>query len=289
MIRPLFRLACLFAVSLPLAVRALPPDAGEHAAEGPVVETMEAGGYTYVAVDAGGRTVWAATLKTAVATGEVVIIPPGMVMRDFHSPTLDRTFEAIRFIDRIGRPGEEEAMGLPPGHPPLGVAGLPAGHPPIEDADYGGHGLPPGHPPLDGATDDEGYLPPGHPSVENGDAASRMRAKIADDAAVVAAIETPEGGLRIADLHARAGELAGATVTVRGQAVKVTDNILGRNWVHLRDGSGVKGRDDDLTVTTDAKVAVGEVVTAEGVLAIDRDFGYGYNYPVILEQAVISR
>jgi hypothetical protein len=79
-------------------------------------------------------------------------------------------------------------------------------------------------------------------------------------------------------------------VAVRGTVVKFLPQILGKNWVHLRDGSGsATGKDEDLTVTTQDTAAVGEVVTATGTVFTDRDFGSGYTYPVILEEAKLSR
>jgi hypothetical protein len=77
-------------------------------------------------------------------------------------------------------------------------------------------------------------------------------------------------------------------VTVRGTVVKFNGGILGHNWVHIQDGSG-KAEDGthDLTLTCDAAVKPGDVITATGVLAVDKDFTAGYVYPVILEGAKI--
>ncbi len=61
---------------------------------------------------------------------------------------------------------------------------------------------------------------------------------------------------------------------------------MGRNWIHIRDGSGSAEKSDfDLTVTTSEKAAVGDVVLVKGTLRFDQDFGSGYTYPVILEGA----
>jgi hypothetical protein len=62
---------------------------------------------------------------------------------------------------------------------------------------------------------------------------------------------------------------------------------MGKNWVHLQDGSGSEGT-NDLTVTTDAMVKVGDLVLVNGMVAIDRDFGHGYSYTVILEDAEVT-
>jgi hypothetical protein len=99
-------------------------------------------------------------------------------------------------------------------------------------------------------------------------------------------IAAPAGGMSIADVWAKRESLAGRSVTVRGKVVKVNNGIMGRNWVHLQDGSGsAKDQTNDLTITTDTEVAVGDVVTFSGVLAVDKDFTAGYKYGAILESA----
>jgi len=63
--------------------------------------------------------------------------------------------------------------------------------------------------------------------------------------------------------------------------------VLGKNWLHLKDGSGKPGS-DDLTVTTTQHAAVGDVVTIKGVVHLDRDFGSGYSYAVLIEEALLE-
>ena len=94
-------------------------------------------------------------------------------------------------------------------------------------------------------------------------------------------------GISIGDLYANADKFNKQTVKVRGQVVKVNMDIMDRNWVHLMDGT--KGEDrSDLTFTTKDVVQIGDTVTFEGTLAIDREFGAGYVYPLIVEDAVIK-
>jgi len=84
--------------------------------------------------------------------------------------------------------------------------------------------------------------------------------------------------------------LNGKPVTVRGQVVKVNNQILERNWIHLQDGSSpAADRASDLTVTTDAVVKLGDVVTITGVLATGRDTGTGAAYDVIVEGAKVVK
>jgi hypothetical protein len=93
----------------------------------------------------------------------------------------------------------------------------------------------------------------------------------------------------VAEVYAQRAALKEKPVTIRGKVVKYNEGIMGRNWVHLRDGSGSAGKDNDLTITTVEKTAVGEVVVVKGTLRIDKDFGAGYAYPVIVEDAKLSK
>jgi hypothetical protein len=102
-------------------------------------------------------------------------------------------------------------------------------------------------------------------------------------------IAPPSGGLSIADVWAKRKSLAGKTVVVRGKVTKFNGGILGRNWVHLQDGSGsAADHTNDLVVTTAAEVKVGDIVTMAGVLAIGVDIGSGYAYDALLEKAVVK-
>ena len=119
--------------------------------------------------------------------------------------------------------------------------------------------------------------------------ASAQAAPQAAAAVTVQPNAPPAGGLSIAETWAKRASLAGTPVTVRGTVVKVNNSIMGSNWLHLQDGSG-KAADgtNDLTVTTDAVVKVGDVVTVTGTLAVKKDFGSGYSYEAILEKATIK-
>jgi len=107
--------------------------------------------------------------------------------------------------------------------------------------------------------------------------------------APVARAEGPDGRT-IAEVFGQKAELKDRTVAVRGTVVKATSGVMGRNWLHLRDGSGTDdAKDDDLTITTLDSVAVGEVVLVKGAVHLDKDFGAGYAYAVIIEDASVSK
>jgi len=91
-------------------------------------------------------------------------------------------------------------------------------------------------------------------------------------------------GITIAELFSNRKKYEGKTVTIRGKIVKANMAIMGRNWVHIQDGTS-SGDSYDLTVTTNESVNVGDVVTFQGVIALDKDFTAGYAYDVIMEGA----
>lgn len=97
-------------------------------------------------------------------------------------------------------------------------------------------------------------------------------------------IQQPAGGISIGDLYSRKADFAGKAVTVRGQVTKVNYDIMGHNWVHIQDGTG-SGENFDLTVTTTEEPEVGDIVTYSGKLTLNKDFGYGYFYDIIIEDA----
>ena len=96
-------------------------------------------------------------------------------------------------------------------------------------------------------------------------------------------------GRTVAELYDERGALSGKTVALRGQVVKYSAGIMGRNWIHLRDGTGdATAGTHDITVTSSGTTAVGDVVLVQGTVAVDKDFGAGYLYAVIVEDASVQ-
>jgi len=236
-------------VDAPVAAPEPSPPAGDATLVGAVAETMDSGGYTYVRLKRGADDVWVAAREFDVTVGDELSIAVAMTMRDFKSPTLNRTFPILYFASEVARKGEM-----------LAAPGAAPAPPPMTPLNSHGSGEAPATPPT---------TPP------------------------IAKLEPPAGGVSIADLFARRSELSGKPVVVRGTVVKFNRGILDRNWLHLQDGSGsADSQTHDLTITTpvDAPaVQVGDVVTAKGVLALKKDFGAGYAYDAILEEATIGR
>lgn len=92
----------------------------------------------------------------------------------------------------------------------------------------------------------------------------------------------------IKEIYSKRYELSGQPVKVRGNVVKVSENIMGKTWVHIKDGTGSDGKDTLIFLSKGASAAVGSVVTAEGVLETDKNFGFGYFYSVIVEGSTFS-
>lgn len=95
------------------------------------------------------------------------------------------------------------------------------------------------------------------------------------------------GAKKVADLWAHKDELGGRKVEITGDVVKYTPGVLGRNWIHLRDGSGADGS-NDLTVTSTDATKVGDRVQITGIVALAQDYGAGYTYPVIVTDATVA-
>ncbi len=92
------------------------------------------------------------------------------------------------------------------------------------------------------------------------------------------------GSIKIVDLVGSAEEYRNKTVQISGVVVKVNRKIMGRNWIHIKDGS----MDDfDLVITSDMDVPEGHTVTMTATVALNEDFGAGYKYDIILENGVL--
>ena len=101
-------------------------------------------------------------------------------------------------------------------------------------------------------------------------------------------IARAEGGKTVAEVFAEKDALAGQPVTFRGKVVKTNPDIMGKNWLHVRDGSGEDGT-NDLTITTTGTLPnVGDTVVVTGNVTLNKDFGMGYAYDVLVEDAQVT-
>lgn len=235
------------------------PSAAPMSITGTIVETMDAGGYTYMKLKTPAGEMWSAVNQAKVQKGQTVTIATPMLMENFESKTLKRKFDKIVF-GTLAAPGS--AAAAPPS------------------------GLPPGHPATSGAAAN----PPSGGSMAAAHASAASGPADAGAGAIKVAKAEGASGRTVSELWAQRTALKGKEIAVRGKIVKFTPEVMGKNWIHLRDGSGTHGKkDDDITVTTTATAQIGDVVLVRGTVKTDRDLGAGYTYPVIIEDAKLSK
>ena len=201
---------------------------------GTVVETMNAGSYTYVGVKTSEGQVWAAGPKAGLKVGDAIDVPKGMIMNQFTSKTLKRTFAAIYFLPSL-----------------TGKAGQPSSMPTSQPV--------------------------------------RRKPKLQMPKPIIS-VEKAKGGHTVFEVFTHMDKLAGKEVKIRAKVVKYNGGILGKNWLHIQDGTGnAVARTNDLTVTTKQTAKVNDIVLIKGKVTKDKDFGGGYKYAVIIEDAVIEK
>ncbi len=228
---------------------------------GKVLETMDASGYTYIQVEEPGTDpFWIAVTKATVKAGDEISFYDGLVMKDFKSSKLNRTFNQIIFSNGLVSGAASTAA------PAVGAA---TGDTFAEALKSEGAGL---VPTTGGATttgSSKAVVPFADINVE----------KAAGD-----------NSYTVGELFSKAAELNGKKIKVRGKVMKVSPKIMGLNWIHLQDGTGDPASNThDLVITTLAENPGNwDTITVEGTLAANKDFGSGYLYTVLIEEAVVS-
>lgn len=99
-------------------------------------------------------------------------------------------------------------------------------------------------------------------------------------------IKKPAGGRSVAEIYQGKKTLAGKRVRLCGKVVKFNAEIMNKNWAHVQDGTGPVGA-NDLTVVTADSAKVGDTVLVDGVVVLDKDFGFGYKYDVLIDNATL--
>ena len=204
--------------------------AGDGVVTAKVKVVEQVANYTYLQVKEKGPAYWVALPTTEIVAGSIISYQGGMLMEDFYSKELDRTFEKVLFLDGL-EGGSSSAMDL-----------------------------------MSGSSQGSSL------NVEK----------------LETSVEPVEGNVSIGELFADPGKFEGKTISVKGEVAKYNPAIMERNWIHIQDGTEFEGK-FDLTVTSSEAFEVGQVVNLQGVLALNRDFGYGYSYEVILENATEVR
>ncbi len=120
-------------------------------------------------------------------------------------------------------------------------------------------------------------------------AAHPVPAKAVDSAPINVSKASGANARTVLEVMTKATELKDKPVRVHGKVVKYNAGIMGKNWIHLRDGTGVEAAStNDVLVTTSADAKVGDVVTVSGVVRTNKDFGSGYSYKVLIEDATLQ-
>ncbi|MCX5865262.1 MAG: DNA-binding protein [Deltaproteobacteria bacterium] len=248
--------------------------------KGKAKEVLSGGGFTYVLVAAEKGDTWVAVPKTKVEVGETCSIAEGQVMKNFPSKTLNRTFNEIVFSPGIE--GKKPEIGE-------GHDGDPGAAAPAAKSAPAGAAAPAGA--FGAAMQKEGGAAPGAPApAASGEAAPGSGKAVVPFVELKIAKASGANGYTVADIFGKAASLNGKKVKIKAQVVKFSPEIMGKNWLHLQDGTGDPLKNThDLVVTTTGKAEKGDIVTVEGVVAADKDFGAGYKYAVIVEDVSITR
>lgn len=208
------------------ADRSTAPAPAPMVVTGEVLEVQDVESYTYLRLKTKDGETWAAVSRAPVKKGATVTIEDAMVMNNFESRSLKKTFQAIVFGSLAG-------------------------------------------------------------ANSHGGMAKAADAPVTPDAKVAKA--SGPNAKTVAEIITQSADLKDKAVLVRGKVVKYNAGIMGKNWIHLRDGSGsAVGNTNDVLITSMNVVKVGDVVTAKGIVRTDKDFGSGYFYKVIVEEATFE-
>jgi len=195
---------------------------------GTVLEVKDVDSYTYVRLKTKEGETWAAVGKSALKKGASVSIENTIVMTNFESKTLKKTFPSIVF-GTLAVSAKETASA--------------------------------------------------HAGVS----------KVQDSTPIKVTKATGANARTIAEIVAQGKDLKDKPVELHAQVVKFSPAIMGKNWIHLRDGTGsAADGSNDILVTSSGNTKVGDVITVTGVVRVDKDFGAGYAYKVLIEDGNIQ-
>jgi len=204
---------------------------------GKVLETVNGGGYTYAKVNENGNVYWIAGPQSEVVVGSTISYIEQMVMTDFTSKALKRTFDQLVFVSAIVSPNSS--------------AKTSTAENPHKNHDH---------------------------AAESKHEAVSAPIKVAKNS----------DGYSVQELYAKKASLKDKDIKLNAKVVKLSKNIMGKDWIHLQDGSGSAGTNDIIATSANSTVNVGDVVTVDGVIKTDIDLGYGYKFAVIIEKAKLS-
>ena len=124
-------------------------------------------------------------------------------------------------------------------------------------------------------------------AMEGAGTAESHMGKVINEQNSTIKLEKQAGEITVAQIFAKRNDYSGKEIEIRGVVVKVNEQVMGKNWIHIQDGTSDNGN-FDLTVTSTELPAVNDEITVKGKIILNKDFGYGYSYEVIMEEAVIT-
>lgn len=215
---------------------------------GVVLEVLQAAPYVYLKVKENDKELWVAAPKADVVVGAKVTFDEQMLMKNFTSKTLGRTFESVLFASRLNIDTPTEK----------GKETVASKKDEVMQNTHKNHTVV-----TQAKVDDT------NKSIQTADKKT----------------QTANGTLyTVEQIYTQADDLNNTVISVKGKVVKVSGGIMGRNWIHIQDGTGSIGS-NDLLFTSENIATVGDEVTATGTLKTNIDFGYGYAYSVIIENS----
>jgi GW (Gly-Tryp) dipeptide domain len=227
-----------------------------------VNEVQQTTEYTYLHGKDNGNDIWVVVPAITAKAGDTYYFEGGIEMKKFESKELHRTFESILMLEKLN--SEPKSGAIVASNQPYTQNAAHESAPSGYDSSNGGGGM------ASGEGNGEGYT---------------RKQPVLEKKQVT--VQPVAGGVTIAQLYAGKKSFEGKTVKIKGQVVKYTPMVMGKNWIHIQDGTENGGK-FDLTVTSTSEVKVGDVVTLEGKISIDKDLGYGYFFEVLMEEAVLK-
>ena len=231
--------------ALSVAVPGLSAEETIHA--GTVIYTKNAGNYTYIRLKEAGKKIWLATSPLQVSVGDPIEYVGGDVMKKFESKAMNKTFDEIRFVTRI--------RVVKNGPLPDNQAMASIAHPKSASKED----------PKESAKDSPGKSPV---------AAVPQKGEI----------KKGEKEKTVEEIFSGREQLKDRPVTLRGKVIKVSRNILKKNWITLSDGTGTAPDDRIVAVTTDLATP-GTVAAVTGILKTNVNLGAGYKYKVLIDES----
>lgn len=209
---------------------------------GNIKEVISVSSYSYLRMATASGDKWVAVLKEDFTPGQTIDFAVNLVMRNFASKELNRTFDLIYFGQRQGkRSGNAESSAKD--------SPIPAPATTVEEPT---------------ATLSTGLTEP------------------------LERVPGPQGK-SVAEIFSQKASLVGTEVQVRGEVQKLTEGVMGTNFLHIQDGSGTpeKKNHDIVVLVKENPPAIGTRATFSATVKLNVDYGSGYSFPLLLDEGKV--